>query len=65
MEVNEYNKILELINSVENLDDILISALSEKEKVSAIKISDENGELSVPYDIFLKMFDQEGLAAFC
>ena len=64
MEMNEYNRMLELINSVDNLDDMLFSALSGDMNTD-IKISDENGEKIVSYDTFLKMFDEEGLAAFC
>ena len=47
-----------------DIDDLLLFALINKNN-RLIRISDENGERLIPYELFLKMFDENGFSDFC
>lgn len=54
--------MLDLINSMDDLDGMMLESLSDNDK---IKVFDENGESTYSYAQFIDMFDKGGLEAFC
>ncbi len=62
MEMKAYNEMLDLINSMDDLDGMMLESLSDNDK---IKVFDENGESTYSYAQFIDMFDKGGLEAFC
>ena len=49
-----------------NLEEFLNEVESSSSDSPEIKIIDENGgEVSLPCELFLKIFDESGLGAFC
>lgn len=58
-----YQEVLDFLNSYENIDDVMLEALEEKQKPE-IKIISSGSELSLNYDNFIEIFDNRGLDAF-
>mgnify|MGYP006916169758 CR=1 FL=1 len=54
-----YDEVLDFLNSVEDVDGMLLQCLEEQEP--AIKVISGDSEVSYNYDDFLRIFDTHGL----
>lgn len=59
LENGSYEEVLNYLNSVEDLDGMMLAGLQKQEPV--IKVISGNMEVEYAYNDFLKIFDAQGL----